>query len=143
LEEVIKDAAKSKIGQVLKDIKKVKETAEEASKGKGGVGLEDALKPLTEAAEDIQDAVKDGAKARKDIEKKVSGLSEDITDAQKTITEAAKNAAQSKHVTKAQEGVAKDIKSMKAHAKQGITKVGRVVTKTQKYLKAVYRDLHQ
>jgi len=142
MEKIIKDAAFKAVRPLLKEIKEVTKEAEEIADQKGGTNLKEAIKPLVDKAEDLQDEVKKGAKARKDILEKVGDAHDAIKDAHETISEAAKGAAKSSDVKSSQDEVSDDIKAMKAHAVKGINKVGKVAVKNQKYLKAIYKDLH-
>jgi len=142
LEKVISGATNKEVDKVLKEIKEVTKKAESISKGSGGTNLKDAVDPLLEAVKDVKKLAEAGKKSREAIYKKVGSVQEDIEDAASVISGAAKNAARSSHVKDAEKEVAGDIKAMKAHAVKGINKVGKVVVKNQKYMKAIYKDIH-
>jgi len=128
----------------MKDIKKETEDISKAISKLGGTktDMKKELKPLEDGLEDIADRIKDAKKSRESISKKVGDVADTVKDLEK-VKDDIKNVATKKSVDSLQDSLKEEVLDAKALNKKGINAVGRVSVKNQKYMKAIYRDLHQ
>merc|ERR1719331_3773298 len=139
---MIKSAINKEVKSVVSDVKDVEKKIKDLKLEVDGDSVKEAVKPLVDKSEDIEDDIKKAQKVRDNMQEDVEKLGTDISDAHKSISKAAKGAANGEVVKNAQDEVAKAMDDMKKHAVTGINKAGKVVVKNQKYLKAIYKDLH-
>jgi len=121
------------VGDIAKAIKKLD--------GAKGGDIKKELEPLVEGLEDIQDKVKDAKKSRESISKKIGDVADSVEDLSK-VKDDIKDLASKKSIDGLESSIKSDVKSAKDLTKKGINAVGKVVTKNQKYAKAIYKDLH-
>jgi len=102
--------------------------------GGSTVDIKKELKPLTEGLEDIQERVGDAKKSRSSISKKVGEVADAVEELSK-VKDDISNVASKDDFDDLQKSLRPKIESAKEMNKAGLTKVGRIATKNQKYAK--------
>lgn len=127
-------------------------TVEDITKVISDASIKDVAKAIAEAIHDEAEAdiakvtdiskelepLKEGLEA---ISIKVSSVADNVDDLM-SVKDDIKKVAQKKDVSGAEDNLKKEVKTAKELSKRGITNVGKIVKKNQKYLKSVYNDLH-
>jgi len=130
---------KKSLGDVEEEIGDISKAVSKLGSSK--VDIKKELKPLKKGFEDLKDKIDDAKKSRSKISEKVSDVADEVEDLE-LVKKAIKKVATKKDLKGAEDSLKDEVKSAKDLNRKGINAVGKVTYKNQKYLKAIYSDLH-
>jgi len=139
IKKILADNVKKSLKDVSEEIEDISKAVSKFSGSK--IDVKKDLKPLEDGLEDVEDRLKDAKKSRESISKKVSEVADTVEDLSK-VKDSIKNVASKNNVEALEGTLKKEVKSAKDLNRKGIVAVGRVSVKNQRYMKAIYRDLH-